>query len=138
MPTVKALDHINIQTDALAQTARFFADVLELSPREPFAGAGTDRLIWMFDAQDRPLVHLTLPGPTFADDAERPARADAGRDTGAFHHAAFECEGHAAMLDRLERLGIASRCRDIEAIGLRQIFVHEPNGVLLELNFRGR
>lgn len=132
MPTVKALDHVNIQTTELGATARFFADVLDLVPGEPVPGAGTERVVWMRDDLGRSLVHLTLPGATFADDA-RPARAD----TGALHHVAFECEGHAAMLARLERLGHAYRCRDIAAIGLRQVFVAEPNGTLLELNFRG-
>lgn len=133
MPTVLALDHVNIQTTDLAGTARFFADVLDLAPGEAFPGAGTERVVWMRDALGRPLVHLTLPGATFADDGLRAARAD----TGALHHVAFECEGHAAMLERLERLGHSYRCRDIAAIGLRQVFVSEPNGTLLELNFRG-
>lgn len=86
----------------------------------------------MFDASDRPLVHITMPGTTFAEDADRPERPD----TGAFNHVAFECNDHGGMLDRLGRLGIAFRRRDIAAIGLQQVFVTEPNGVLLELNFR--
>jgi catechol 2,3-dioxygenase-like lactoylglutathione lyase family enzyme len=133
MPTVKALDHVNIQTTELDRTVLFFAEVLDLAPGEPFPGAGTDRVIWMRDATGHPLVHLTLPGATFAEDAQRPLRPD----TGALHHVAFECEGHAAMLARLDLLGHAFRCRDIPGIGLRQIFVSEPNGTLLELNFRG-
>ncbi len=133
MPTVLALDHVNIQTTDLAGTARFFAEVLDLAPGEAVPGAGTERVVWMRDAGGRPLVHLTLPGATFADDAARAARAD----TGALHHVAFECQGHADMLARLERLGLAWRTRDIPTIGLRQVFVTEPNGTLLELNFRG-
>lgn len=129
---VKSLDHINIQTRDVAATARFFADVLGLTPRPPRPDADPARVTWMFDADDRPLVHITTPGATFADDIERPERTD----TGAFHHAAFECLDHGAMLDRLGRLGIAFRRRDIAAIGLQQVFVTEPNGVLLELNFR--
>jgi catechol 2,3-dioxygenase-like lactoylglutathione lyase family enzyme len=133
MATVKALDHINIQTLDVAATARFFADVLELSPRPPMAGADMARVTWMFDAADRPLVHITMPGQTFAQDMAPPPRAD----TGALHHVAFECEGYDAMLVRLERLGLGWRCHDIAAIGVRQLFVTEPNGILLELNFRG-
>lgn len=129
---VKSLDHVNIQTRDVAATAQFFADVLELSPRPPFQGAEPAQVTWMFDAADRPLVHITLPGATFAEDAGRPERAD----TGAFHHVAFECNDHGAMLDRLARFGIAFRRRYIAAIGLQQLFVTEPNGVLLELNFR--
>jgi catechol 2,3-dioxygenase-like lactoylglutathione lyase family enzyme len=132
MATVKALDHVNIQTLAVADTARFFTDVLELAARPPFPGADTAQVTWMFDADDRPIIHITLPGMTFAEDADRPLRPD----TGALHHVAFECADHAAMLARLDRMGIAYRRRDIAPIGLQQIFVTEPNGVLLELNFR--
>jgi len=102
-------------------------------PGEAFPGAGTDRVVWMRDASGHPIVHLTRPGATFAEDAGRPIRSD----TGALHHVAFECEGHSDMLDRLQRLGRPYRCREIGRIGLRQVFVSEPNGTLLELNFRG-
>jgi catechol 2,3-dioxygenase-like lactoylglutathione lyase family enzyme len=133
MTTVKSLDHFNIQTQDVAGTARFFADVLELRAGPVFPGAEMAAVTWMFDAAERPLVHITLPGMTFSEDAGRPI----GEDTGALHHVAFECSGHDAMLARLGGLGLAFRTRDIAAIGLRQIFVAEPNGVLLELNFRG-
>lgn len=132
MATVKALDHVNIQTHDVAGTARFFTDVLELRAGAMFPGADMASVTWMFDADNRPLVHITLPGMTFAEDAGRPLQPD----TGALHHVAFECEGHDAMLARLEALGLAFRTRDIAAIGLRQVFVTDPNGVLLELNFR--
>lgn len=134
MATVKTLDHVNIQTLAVAETARFFADVLELTPGPVYPGADMAQVTWMFDAENRPLVHITLPGATFAEDADRPIQGD----TGALHHVAFECDGYDAMLARLERLGLLWRSRDIAAIGLRQLFVTEPNGVLLELNFRGQ
>lgn len=141
MPTVKALDHVNIQTEMVAETARFFAEVLDLDPRPAFSGAAMDQVTWMFDAAGRPLVHITRPGATFAADAAPAPRAGTGApalrtDTGALHHVAFECEGHDEMLARLGRLGHPFRCRDIASAGLKQIFVSEPNGVLLELNFR--
>jgi catechol 2,3-dioxygenase-like lactoylglutathione lyase family enzyme len=133
MATVKALDHVNIQTADVAATARFFADVLDLEPRQPFPGADMAEVTWMFDAQDRPVVHVTRPGMTFAEDAE----IEPGPDTRALHHVAFECDGHSAMLARLHRLDLAFRQRDIPTMGLKQLFVRDPNGVLLELNFRG-
>ncbi|TFU03395.1 glyoxalase [Polymorphobacter arshaanensis] len=132
MVTVKTLDHVNIQTTAVAETAGFFTDVLELSAKPPFPGMDMAEVTWMFDHADRPVIHITRPGATFAEDADRPLRPD----TGVLHHVAFECDGYDAMLARLARLGLAYRTRDIAPIGLRQLFVHEPNGVLLELNYR--
>jgi catechol 2,3-dioxygenase-like lactoylglutathione lyase family enzyme len=130
--TGTTLDHVNIQTPDVARTARFLADVLDLRPAPPFPGADMGQVTWLFDAADRPIIHVTAPGMTFADD---PAPVP-GSGTGALHHVAFACTGHDAMIARLERLGLAFRVRDIAPIGLRQIFVSEPNGVLLELNYR--
>lgn len=132
MTTVKHLDHVNIQCADVGATARFFTDVLELSARPMAPGVEMDAVTWMFDAGNRPIVHLNRPGVTFAEDSSRPLRPD----TGALNHVAFECADHAAMLARLEALGIAYRCREIAAAGLKQVFVDEPNGVRLELNFR--
>ena len=78
MPTVTALDHVNIQTRAVAATARFFVDGLDLAARPPFPGAVIDKVAWMFDSQGRALIHITLPRQTFAEDAERPLRPDTG------------------------------------------------------------
>ena len=40
------------------------------------------------------------------------------------------------MRARLDTLGTAYRTREVAAIGLKQLFVDDPNGVRLELNFR--
>lgn len=130
--TVNAIDHINIQTRDMAATVRFFAEVLDLTPGAPPPGLDPARITWMFDAAGRPLVHLTTPGAIPGDAGERII----GSDTGPLHHVALDCRDHRAMLERLARLALAHRCNDVPSIGLRQIFIHEPNGVLLELNFR--
>ena len=129
--TVNAIDHINIQTADMAATVRFFAEVLDLRAGDPPAGLNPARITWMFDAADRALVHLTTPG------ALEGIAPGPGRGTGALHHIALDCSGHGAMIARLDGLAQAYRCNDVPSIGLRQIFVTEPNGILLELNFRG-
>ncbi len=128
--TVSGLDHVNIQTRALAETARFFAEVLDLRQGDPPAGLNPARIQWMFDGAGRALFHLSTPGSLDSTDGE------AGCGTGAVHHIALACSGHATMLARLDRLALPYRCNDVPSIGLRQVFVTEPNGVLLELNFR--
>jgi hypothetical protein len=40
------------------------------------------------------------------------------------------------MRDRLDRMGLHHRGNHVIAIDLKQIFVRDPNGVLLELNYR--
>lgn len=128
--TINGLDHINIQTRDLAGTVRFFEQVLELRAGDPPAGLDRARIQWMFDGAGRPLFHLSSPGSIDA------AGGDIGRDTGALHHIALDCSMRPAMLARLDRLGLPYRCNDVASIGLQQVFVTEPNGILLELNFR--
>jgi hypothetical protein len=41
------------------------------------------------------------------------------------------------MRARLARRGIGHQLKDVAAVGPRQIFVLDPNQVLLELNFFG-
>ena len=59
-----------------------------------------------------------------------------GTDTGAVHHVALACSGHDGMIERLDRMGLPHRGNHVVAIDLKQIFVRDPNGVLLELNYR--
>jgi len=132
--TVLSLDHINIRTADVPATAAFFTEMLGL--RAGVApGAGTiERGCWIYDAGDRPIVHI---GPVVADyPSDGMAPFAPARGSGSVHHIALECDGYDAMLARLRRAELAIAESDLPSIGLRQIFVTEANGILLELNFR--
>lgn len=128
---VNGLDHVNIQTLRLAETVRFFTDVLDLEVRDPPPNLDRTLVQWMFDAEGRAIFHLSTPGSLSGVESfhESP-------DTGAVDHVALDCSGHDAMVQRLEAMGIEHRKLHHEAIGLKQVFVHDPNGVLIELNYR--
>lgn len=128
---VSAIDHINIQTHRLPDTVAFFVDVLGLVAGPPPLGLDPKRITWMFDANGKALIHITKPGSVSGESGEI-----IGSDTGALHHVAFDCSGYAPMIARLDRLAVDYRCNDVASIALRQLFVTEPNGILLELNFR--
>jgi catechol 2,3-dioxygenase-like lactoylglutathione lyase family enzyme len=127
--TVEALDHINIRTGDVEATVRFLAELLELTAG-PMPGV-TDPAMgaWLSDASGRAIVHVNAA----AMFGEQPR---ATVDTGALHHVALACRGREAMVARLDRLGIPYQANDVRAAGVRQLFVREPNGLLLELNFR--
>jgi catechol 2,3-dioxygenase-like lactoylglutathione lyase family enzyme len=122
------LDHVNIQTVKLAETVRFYADVLDLRAGDPPPPLDPARVQWMFGSDGDAIFHLTTPGSI--------GSANIGADTGAVHHIALDCSGHDAMVARLDRLDVAHRANHVTAIDLKQIFVHDPNGVLIELNYR--
>lgn len=50
---------------------------------------------------------------------------------------ALKCSGYEELRAQLTRRGLEHRLNEVTAAGLRQIFVLDPNGVLLELNFFG-
>lgn len=128
---VNALDHVNIQTLDLKKTVDFYTDVLDLEARDPPPPLDPKLVQWMFDAEGRAIFHLTTPGSLTGDDAV----TELPRETGPVHHVALNCTGHDAMAERLAALGFEHRLNHVTAIDLKQIFVRDPNGVLLELNY---
>ncbi|WP_338466220.1 VOC family protein [Novosphingobium sp. ZN18A2] len=130
---VNALDHVNIITDDLAGTARFFAEMFDLDVHDGPEPLKPEWAQWLYDDAGRAIFHINAKAMPQAYGRETPA----GRVTGAIHHVALNCSGHAGFVERLERNGIDYRLNELPSVNLRQIFFHEPNGVLLELNFFG-
>lgn len=130
---VEAIDHVNIITDDLHASARFYAEVVGLERRDGPPPLTHENAQWMFDASGRAVIHLNTHDAPKAYDRATPS----GPQTGALHHVALRCAGYEAMVLRLEGMEIDHRINHVEAIGLRQIFLNDPNGVLLELNFFG-
>ena len=128
---VEALDHVNIMTDRLDETANFYAEVLGLERRDSPSGNRSDVSQWMHDETGRAIIHLN------AAECPRPFdRAfERGVPTGAVHHVALRVTGFARVSQALEERGAPFQVNHIKAANLRQIFVTDPNQVLLELNF---
>jgi catechol 2,3-dioxygenase-like lactoylglutathione lyase family enzyme len=130
---VEALDHVNIITDRLDETAAFYADLLELDRRNAPPPLTPENATWMFDDAGRAIIHINSVDCPRAFDRE----VQPGALTGALHHVALKCAGYDKVLERLEQRGAEYKLNLVEAIGLRQIFTADPNNVLLELNFFG-
>lgn len=131
--TVNALDHLNIIAEDLDGTARFYADVLGLERRDGPPGLAPDQVQWMHDDGGRAIIHINSVDCPRAYD-----RQVAPGPTGAVHHIAFNCSDFDGMTERLSARGLAHKVNRIDSIGLRQIFLHDPNDVVLELNFWDR
>jgi catechol 2,3-dioxygenase-like lactoylglutathione lyase family enzyme len=130
---VSGIDHVNILTDDIEATAGFYERVLGLRRSEnPSIGFGIAGY-WMRDGADNAIVHLVdrLSAGNRYDDYHP------GTPTNALHHVALRCRGFAAMCERLDAMGVDYRVNDLAHLGLRQVFVVDPNAVNLELNFNG-
>ena len=129
---VEALDHFNIVTRDLDRAETFYRALLDLEtrPAPPPLTHATAR--WLYDDGGRAVLHLNGMGaPRIFDRDMTPGT------TGALHHIAFRCAGHDATLARIAAMALDHRANAVPAAGLRQLFVHDPDGVLLELNFFG-
>lgn len=133
--SVLALDHVNIRTGDVSGTAAFFADLLNLRAGVAPGAASIDRGCWMYDARDRPIFHIGPLDAAYPSDEAMPFTP--ARGGGAVHHVALECTDYAATVARLEAAGLPYAVSHIPQVDLRQLFVSEVNGILLELNFRG-
>ena len=121
--SVGVLDHFNLRTRKLADTVRFYEDVLglEKGARPNFAFPGA----WMY-SEGKPVVHQVDISRT--DEPQKP-------DSGVVHHVAFISQGFAGMKQRLETKGMEFDSRQVPGGDLWQIFVTDPNGVMIELNY---
>jgi catechol 2,3-dioxygenase-like lactoylglutathione lyase family enzyme len=125
---VLGLDHVNLRVKDPAATTAFFCDVLGMTVDPRISS-------WLKDEQGNAVVHIGSADATYPSDAWRPF--EARTDSGAVHHVALSCRGYEEVQRRLDNFGLEYRKNDVRDFGLRQIFVAEPGGVLLELNFRG-
>lgn len=128
---VEALDHVNIITDRMDETALFYSALLGLERRDAPPPLTPETAIWMFDAQDRAIIHINSVDCVRTYDRE----VEPGSLTGALHHVALKCNGYETVKARLDASGADYQENLVEAISLRQIFTADPNNVLLELNF---
>ena len=121
--SVGVLDHFNIRTRKLAETVHFYEGVLGLTkgPRPNFAFPGA----WMY-SEGKAVVHLVDISQT--EEPQKP-------DSGVVHHVAFVSTGFAAMKQRLGSKGMKFDARQVPGGELWQIFVNDPNGVMIELNY---
>ncbi|WP_319796903.1 VOC family protein [Nitrobacter sp.] len=121
--SVGTLDHFNIRTRKLAETVRFYEEILGLTKgaRPDFAFPGA----WLY-SEGKPVVHLVDISPT-----SEPQKSDSG----VVHHIAFASRDFEGMKQRLESKGFAFRAREVPGGALWQIFVSDPNGVMIELNY---
>jgi catechol 2,3-dioxygenase-like lactoylglutathione lyase family enzyme len=118
------LNHVTVRTEDLEGTRDFYRDALGLAegPRPPLAFPG----YWLY-CGEQAVVHLVPPSGQIG--------AGEGDATGNFDHVAFTADDFEGMRRRFERLGLAFRENEVPGIRLRQLFVQDPNKVMIELNF---
>ena len=144
---IKRIDHYSIRTLDVEASRRFYTEILGLTvgPRPPFDFPG----VWLYNGE--PPANYENPENNYGIvhvmgvDRENPQAlidymGGADRDTqqastGALDHVALAVTGRAGMLERCRRNNVEYFERTVPALGLHQVFIKDPNGVMIELNF---
>lgn len=132
---IDALDHFTIRTAQLLPTRDFFVEVLGLvdgeRPDFDFPGA------WLYQG-DKPVVHLIGVTPDNNKgllDYLGKGREAALSGSGAVDHLAFRATGLRETQNRLKEKNVPFFERTVPGLELHQVFIEDPNGVTIELNF---
>ncbi len=135
---INSLDHCSIRTTKLQETREFFVDILGLEdgkrPDFPFPGA------WLY-TDSTAVIHLIGVDPDDPSGLQRyvggEISSEALQGSGAFDHIAFRANDPSVLIERLKKTDYAYRERQVPNMNLFQIFVEDPNGITIELNYRG-
>jgi catechol 2,3-dioxygenase-like lactoylglutathione lyase family enzyme len=130
---VQALEHVTIRCAQLGHTRDFYVDLMGLTegdrPAFPFRGH------WLY-LGGVPVIHLVEASDTAGAWGGRIVMPNAEDGTGSFDHVAFRGDDFQAMRARLQEAGVAFKERVVPGGQLSQLFVPDPEGVLVEINFR--
>lgn len=124
--SVGVLDHYNVSTRTLNETAQFYENVLWFvkGPRPPFNFPGA----WLY-SEAHPVLHLNHLSQT--DKQQRP-------DSGVIDQVAFGSRGFEAMKQHRASKAVPHRVNQVPNGTRWQIFPRDPNNVEIELNFENQ
>ncbi|MEQ9641509.1 MAG: VOC family protein [Alphaproteobacteria bacterium] len=128
---LNGFDHFLIQAADLTATRDWYVEVLGFveGPHPEFGFP----VCWLYIG-DKDVIHLT----TSQSDQRRAYLGDAPAaegGSGAVDHFAFTATGLAETRARFDKLGIAYEERQADPSSAWQVFMHDPNGIKVELNF---
>jgi catechol 2,3-dioxygenase-like lactoylglutathione lyase family enzyme len=129
------IEHYLVAADDMDGTRDWYRDVLGM--QEGWHPDFGFPVYWMY-LDGRDVVHIGRS----ARQASANQKAylgrigqDAGGGTGALDHIAFRATGLAATMAHLRRCGVAFSERRANGQALYQLFMVDPNGIKVELNF---
>lgn len=131
---VSHLEHFLIQTADINATRDWYVDTLGFreGPHPDFKFP----VIWLY-LGDKDVVHLTEGGKNVSNNRKvyLGQQSEATEGSGVIDHMAFRCTGLRGMMEHLRDRRVEFRQRMVSDQGLFQLFLFDPNGVKIELNF---
>ncbi len=128
------LEHLLIQTADLEGTRDWYVNTLgmRVGPSPDFKFP----VVWLYIG-DTDVLHLTVGGKNVSENrkAYLGQQSDATHGSGVVDHVAFRATGLREMMANLQKHGVKFHQRMVNDQGLFQLFMLDPNGVKVELNF---
>ena len=132
---LKTFEHVLILADDLKKTKEFYVDLLGLKdgyrPDFPFPGH------WLYLNEDdkAACIHLAMRKQGDGQDYYIGKKNNVKSGSGAIDHVAFNCEDIDSMKEMFDNKSIEYTHRKVPGFPLEQLFVDDPDGVKVELNF---
>jgi len=128
------MEHFLLQTEDIEATKDWYVKVLgfRVGPAPDFKFP----VYWLY-LGDRDVLHITTGGKDVSENRKKYVgqESQATSGSGVIDHVAFRATGLTEMIDRLKNNKIEFKERQVNDQGLYQLFLLDPNGVKVELNF---
>jgi catechol 2,3-dioxygenase-like lactoylglutathione lyase family enzyme len=135
-----SLNHFSIRSLEIEKTTEFFSKLLGLTvgprPEFPFPG------VWLYNGDDsswaNAVLHLIAIDKNDPDGLKKylgDRDNSSLHGSGAVDHIAFFATGLEEKITLLKQLKVPYRERTVPVLKLHQIFLDDPNGVVIELNY---
>ena len=140
--SIKRLDHVNFITHDMPKTIEFYCKVIGLIHGQHLSIDTAQSVYFYIPDNDVAILHVgnakaDKKQPKFERLAELEKKHDGRFSTGAFDHfcLALDDEDYVIYIDKLEKTHIPYQTYCHEDMALKQLWLLDPNGVRVELNF---
>ena len=132
---LKTFEHVLILADDVDKTKNFYVDILGLEvgyrPDFPFKG------YWLYlkDNKKAACIHLAMRKQDTGQDYYIGKKDDVNSGSAVFDNFAFNADDIEGMKTKLDEISMEYTHRKVPGFPLEQLFIDDPDGVKVELNY---
>jgi catechol 2,3-dioxygenase-like lactoylglutathione lyase family enzyme len=128
------IEHFLVQSTDIAATRDWYVRVLGFE--EGWHPDFKFPVCWLY-LGDRDVIHVTEGGAAVSENRKRYVgqESQATSGSGVIDHIAFRAAGLRETMAHLKRENVEFKARQVSDQGLYQLFLFDPNGIKIELNF---
>ena len=133
---IKTFEHVLILAEDVDKTKDFYVNLLGLEsgfrPDFPFKG------YWLYlkSNKEAACIHLAMRQQGDGQDYYIGKKDNVKSGSGAIDHVAFNADDIEGMKSKLEKESVEFTHRKIPGFPLEQLFINDPDGVKVELNYK--